>query len=111
MALRKGQTNSGSFKPKDPRLYKGKKRLMNGTAGLLGITEEKYEEMLIIQGGVCAICGFPPKKIRLAVDHDHKTNKIRGLLCFRCNYGLGWWSNNSDRLITAATYLEKYRAT
>lgn len=41
--------------------------------------------MLETQGGGCAICKRPPKKLRLSVDHDHKTGLVRGLLCFGCN--------------------------
>lgn len=50
------------------------------------MTPEEYDSMLDRQGGVCLICGRPPKKRRLHVDHEHKTGKIRGLLCFQCNY-------------------------
>lgn len=50
-----------------------------------GITIEQYNEMLVRQGGVCAICSRPPKSRRLAVDHCHITNIIRGLLCYVCN--------------------------
>jgi hypothetical protein len=55
-----------------------------------GITPEDYDRMLKKQRGRCAICGKPPKKNRLAVDHCHNTNKIRGLLCAACNRTLGW---------------------
>lgn len=55
-----------------------------------GETIESYEARLKKQGGVCKICGRPPKKIRLAVDHCHKLErlgimKVRGLLCAMCN--------------------------
>jgi hypothetical protein len=50
-----------------------------------GLTIAQYDELLEAQGGVCAICGRPPKNRRLAVDHNHKTGKIRGLLCWVCN--------------------------
>jgi len=53
-----------------------------------GITEAQYEAILAQQNGVCAICFRPPKKLRLGVDHDHKTGRVRGLLCFRCNHRL-----------------------
>lgn len=53
---------------------------------LFGITWEQYDQMLSSQGGVCALCGDPPKGKRLAVDHDHKTGKVRGLLCSFCNH-------------------------
>lgn len=55
-----------------------------------GLTLEDYECMLADQGGACAICGAPPKRNRLHVDHDHKTGVVRGLLCARCNSSLEW---------------------
>lgn len=50
-----------------------------------GITTEDYNRILEEQNGKCAVCGKPPKTTRLAVDHCHKTGKIRGLLCSYCN--------------------------
>lgn len=51
-----------------------------------GMTLEEYDELFDGQGGVCAICGGSnPDGRRLAVDHDHETGEIRGLLCYRCN--------------------------
>lgn len=55
-----------------------------------GITEEDYQNRLQQQGGRCALCRkLPNKKVRLSVDHDHATGRVRGLLCGRCNRGLG----------------------
>jgi hypothetical protein len=53
-----------------------------------GITGDDYSSLLARQGGRCAICGAKPKSKRLAVDHDHKTGAVRGLLCSRCNHDL-----------------------
>lgn len=54
------------------------------------ITEEEYNAMLKEQNGVCAICGKEDVRgKRLSIDHDHKTGKVRGLLCGNCNLGLG----------------------
>jgi hypothetical protein len=53
-----------------------------------GITTAEYDQMFEAQGGKCAICRRPPKRIRLAVDHDHKgtgRKSVRGLLCSMCN--------------------------
>lgn len=46
-----------------------------------GITREEYEKLLTFQGGVCYICGRQARSKRLAVDHDHVTGRVRGLLC------------------------------
>lgn len=72
-----------------------------------GITPEMYDDMLDFQGGVCAICLKPPTEFaRLAVDHDHDTGRIRGLLCNLCNTAIGMMEDNSDRLRRAAQYVE-----
>jgi hypothetical protein len=54
-----------------------------------GITPEKYDEMFKTQQGKCALCGGPPGKRGLFVDHDHRTKKVRGLLCDGCNWAVG----------------------
>lgn len=58
-----------------------------------GISKEEYDRMFVNQNGRCAICRRPPKKFRLSVDHDHKTGKVRGLLCAPCNKVLGYVEN------------------
>lgn len=51
-----------------------------------GITAKEYDSQFEKQNGLCAICGKPESLgKKLAVDHDHRNGKIRGLLCFRCN--------------------------
>jgi hypothetical protein len=60
-------------------------------AAQLGVTDAEYARLLAAQGGGCAICGNPPKTRRLHVDHDHKTKRVRGLLCHRCNRALPDW--------------------
>lgn len=60
-----------------------------------GVTPEQYQALLDEQGGVCAICGNPCSTGKsLAIDHDHETDEIRGLLCFPCNTKLGWYENH-----------------
>lgn len=76
-----------------------------------GLSQADYTTMLERQGGVCAICKNPEKAQRfkfLAVDHDHSTNKIRGLLCHRCNAGLGNFNDVTRLLREAADYLENH---
>jgi hypothetical protein len=70
-----------------------------------GLTLDEYEQLLRSQGGRCAVCGAKPGRASLHVDHDHGTGKIRGLLCFRCNGGLGQFQEKPARLVRAADYL------
>lgn len=72
-----------------------------------GITLEDYDALLATQNGVCAICGLPPNGKNLPVDHDHKTGKVRGLLCDRCNPMLGYAQDNMAILTRAIDYLIK----
>jgi hypothetical protein len=53
-----------------------------------GLTSGEYDELLAAQGGKCAICRGRPRSKRLAVDHNHDTGAVRGLLCSRCNHDL-----------------------
>ena len=71
------------------------------------ITEEQYNELFDKQNGYCAICGTHQKdlKTRLAVDHNHVTKKIRGLLCLKCNRGIGFLNDDIKILEKAITYL------
>ena len=72
----------------------------------LGVDDATYAAMLARQGGGCAICGAKPKTRRLHADHDHKTDRVRGLLCHRCNRALPTWVTVSW-LMDAATYLAR----
>lgn len=69
-----------------------------------GITEEDYNKMLTAQGGVCLLCNTTRGRRRLAVDHNHATNKVRGLLCGACNRVLGY-VENKEWLTKAQSYL------
>jgi len=64
-----------------------------------------YESMMIEQDDRCAICGETPPGKALHVDHDHETKKVRGLLCYGCNSGLGHFHDRPDLLQAAVTYL------
>lgn len=72
-----------------------------------GISRQDYEEMYRNQNGLCAICGQHFEK--LFVDHDHETDYVRALLCPQCNFGLGSFSDNENRLRKAAIYLSDHR--
>jgi hypothetical protein len=72
-----------------------------------GITVERYDELLDEQSHVCAICEKPEALgyKQLAVDHDHATGAIRGLLCHHCNVAIGHFFDDADLLMAAAAYL------
>jgi len=80
-----------------------------------GITISQYEEMLSAQDGCCAVCERPERVMRgdkvkrLAVDHDHTTGKIRGLLCSHCNQAIGKFEDNPVFMNRASNYVIKHR--
>lgn len=74
-----------------------------------GITLEQYNELFINQNGCCKICNRHQSEFKrsLAVDHDHKTNKIRGLLCHHCNKGIGHFFENPSIMESAISYIKE----
>ena len=74
-----------------------------------GITLIEYEELVGKCGNKCEICGASSSVNghRLAVDHDHKTGAIRGILCKACNSGIASFSDDPNKLKSAIVYLEK----
>ena len=83
-----------------------------------GISQEEYTTLLLSQGGKCAICGKENsgsirngKYRRMFVDHNHTTGKVRGLLCSKCNFAIGWLETiarrDEERLLR--DYLYKYK--
>lgn len=80
-----------------------------------GLTEVQYQQMHDQQNGRCAICNRPETKrhwkgtlMRLCVDHDHKTGRIRALLCSGCNAGLGGFKDNPAALLVAFDYVRTF---
>lgn len=75
-----------------------------------------YDHYFELQNGVCAICGNPPEEkpmgrnktmsAVLATDHNHKTGKVRGLLCHRCNFAVGWVRDNSSNVHKLIEYID-----
>lgn len=78
------------------------------------IDEDAYNALFLDQGGECAICGGAESakrgvfSKRLAVDHDHQSGVVRGLLCQNCNTALGLMGDDSSRLLLAVGYLKKF---
>ncbi len=99
------------------------RRLLNGRKCHLkrkyGISLEDYQAMWDAQGGLCANCHQPETRVSnygtkdspvswLAVDHCHKTGKIRALLCFRCNTLIGKVNEDIELLKQTIHFLEQY---
>jgi len=70
------------------------------------LTPEEHARILARQGNACAICKEPRTD---RIDHDHKTGKVRGVLCHCCNAALGLFKDRPDLLRTAADYLDASR--
>lgn len=73
----------------------------------LGLTPDAYNALLEAQGYVCKICRRPDMTGNaLSVDHDHKTGRVRGLLCNKCNPMLGFAEDSPTILLRAIQYLK-----
>lgn len=70
-----------------------------------GLTPEEADALLASQGGLCAICGEVPPIPN--IDHDHASGAIRGVLCYRCNVGIGYFRDRPALLVRAASYLSR----
>lgn len=96
------------YRKRNPQRWKTKAR--NSQLRMkFGIEPEDYNKILVSQNHMCAICGtesFNNQHPRLVVDHDHVTNKLRGLLCHKCNQGLGLFKDSYENLLKAARYLK-----
>ena len=87
---------------------------MRSAAAKTGLTLEEFNEKLKSQNNKCAICGNDETRDKhnvFAVDHCHKTGKVRGLLCHNCNYVLGGVKDNIMLLEQAIQYLKDNNAT
>lgn len=75
------------------------------------ITPDEYDALYEEQNGECAICGTTQcadaREFPLHVDHNHRTDEVRGLLCDLCNRGIGNFNDDPELLRSAADYLER----
>jgi Recombination endonuclease VII len=71
-----------------------------------GLSKEQYDKMSIAQNGLCKVC-LQKEPRHLSVDHSHKTNKVRGLLCRNCNMAAGFLRDNPDICEALARYLRE----
>lgn len=96
------------------KIYRESRKIIRRNNNLqkqFGITLDDYNRLSQQQNGVCAICKNPETTKNqyglrpLSVDHNHKTGKVRGLLCSKCNTGLGQFQENKLFLLNAIIYL------
>ena len=92
------------------QLNRNKMKDKNRASNLVqyGLTIAEYDAMLETQGGVCALCKEPPTRKRLAVDHDHITNKNRDLLCGVCNMLVGDYEKSGSLIACIPGYLARH---
>ena len=83
----------------------GERRYWNGNESKPRLLVRHVAQLAEKQGGACAICG--DTRDVLCVDHDHKTGRVRGMLCRACNLGIGCLGDDPIRLFMAASYLIK----
>lgn len=77
-----------------------------------GITKDQYRDLYFQQDGKCAVCGDPERTARntlLAVDHDHISGQVRGLLCSHCNRAIGLLRDDPEVIRAAAVYVARNR--
>lgn len=107
------ETNKQHYKESSARRYQENKEfyLRNSTQNArkrrFGVDQLQFEQMLSLQGFQCAICSCDIDQ-SACVDHNHTTGKVRGLLCKKCNQGLGLFQDQKQLLLNAATYLGIY---
>ena len=74
---------------------------------MYGLADGEYDRLYRFQGGVCAGCRRSTGAVRrLAVDHNHATGEVRGLLCKPCNRMVGWFRDDPLTFLRLAEYLE-----
>lgn len=96
------------YSKRRPDIFEKARR--RGVVRVYGLTLEQYEEMLLRCGYRCEVCGKMHEEKqygRLTVDHNHKNGKIRGLLCLRCNAGLGQLMDNPQNVIKLFNYVSR----
>jgi len=89
---------------KDNKAKVTKRQLISHRRRLYGLNEEEYNNMILSQNNLCAICNKPSDKT-LHIDHDHATGMVRGLLCHTCNTGIGMLQEDLIILNRAIEYL------
>ena len=95
--------------------YHGKQKIVDNVKTTYNITSETYNNLFTKQNGCCKICNKHQSDLQsgLVIDHDHKTNRVRGLLCMSCNISLGHLKEDitiiQDRINTHKNKINIYK--
>jgi hypothetical protein len=103
-AVRRSRAKKLEYYQRQDTLSRQKSRLAS-----YGLKPNEYDTMVLKQQNLCGICSNPSERKNLAVDHDHETGEIRGLLCISCNAGLGFFKDNPNILEKALVYLSQFK--
>lgn len=107
--LRNGGKEKSRLRARQRRASDPKKVLFDYRKWRYGITREEYEAMFQRQGERCASCGSSEAGFRgWHIDHCHTTGIVRGILCRKCNLGIGYFDDDTEKLLAAVRYLEKF---
>ena len=110
-ARRRRMENYDQIREQETRSYAARKEKVRNKQleDLYGITIKEYVFLLEQQGNKCACCGVSQdKSSSFNVDHDHSTMEIRGLLCRKCNMGIGLLGDTADSVMLAVLYLQNH---
>lgn len=110
------RASTNAYRSRNPERAK-MHRLRHTLKAKFGMTIEEYECLYNAQNGLCAICGKPEiatqngRVKRLAIDHCHKTGKIRGLLCLHCNVAIAMIDEDEQAMVAAIAYVRRHNDT
>lgn len=101
------RNNKGKLSAYAKEYAKGRSSILRDQALMrrYDITLKQHKQMYLDQNGCCVLCGDSVPYDKIHTDHDHATGKVRGLLCCRCNMGLGFWKDSVEGLQQAIEYL------
>jgi len=110
--LKRGQSNFCSRNCYQEFRYKNKKDIkylqkLNRIKYNYGLSEEEYLKLFENQNHICPICKVKLNTVKACVDHDHITGKVRGILCDKCNKGIGHFEDNIKLFENVIIYLNK----
>jgi hypothetical protein len=103
-----GKTARARYEKTDKGVKARSRKERNTLLKKYGLTVSQFDQISKAQNGACAICNEENSLHgKLYVDHEHLTGEVRGLLCVRCNAGIGMFLDSTERLQNAIEYLTR----